>query len=100
MVVQKFRLGDPCDPRFPRWFFGFFTGHSDNDLGCHGPEGDKIAGMNLKSVGSRMNAQQIAAFILNPVAPMPKVFPEPRTTEDERDLRDVAAYVASWPHAP
>jgi alcohol dehydrogenase (cytochrome c) len=66
-------------------------------LGCHGPEGDKIAGLSLKSVGSRMNAQQISAFILNPVAPMPKLFPEPRTAEDERDLRDVAAYVASWP---
>jgi len=66
-------------------------------LGCHGPEGDKISGINLKSVGSRMNAQQLAAFILNPAPPMPKVFPEPRTTEDERDLRDVAAYVAGWP---
>jgi len=71
--------------------------YTQSCLGCHGPDGDKIAGMNLKSVGSKMNAQQIAAFILNPVAPMPKVFAEPRTTEDERDLRDVAAYVASWP---
>jgi mono/diheme cytochrome c family protein len=65
-------------------------------LGCHGPEGDKIAGMNLKSVGSRLNAQQLAAFVLNPVAPMPKVFPEPRTAEDERDLRDVVAFVTGW----
>ena len=44
-----------------------------------------------------MNAQKIAAFILNPVPPMPKIFLEPRTAEDERDLRDVVAYVASWP---
>jgi alcohol dehydrogenase (cytochrome c) len=65
--------------------------------GCHGPDGDRIAGKDLKSVKTRMNAQKIAAFILNPVAPMPKIFPEPRTAEDERDLHDVAAYVASWP---
>jgi alcohol dehydrogenase (cytochrome c) len=67
-------------------------------LGCHGPDGDKISGLDLKSIGSRMNAQQVAASVLNPVAPMPKVFPEPRTAEDERDLRDVAGFVASWPH--
>ena len=65
--------------------------------GCHGPEGDRIAGKDLKSIKTRMNAQKIAAFILNPVLPMPRIFPEPRTAEDERDLHDVVAYVASWP---
>jgi PQQ-dependent dehydrogenase (methanol/ethanol family) len=65
--------------------------------GCHGPDGDRIAGKDLKSVKTRMTAQKIAAFILNPLPPMPRVFPEPRTAEDERDLRDVAAFVATWP---
>jgi alcohol dehydrogenase (cytochrome c) len=64
--------------------------------GCHGPDGDRIAGKDLKSVKERMNAAQVAAFILEPVAPMPKVFPEPRNAGDERDVRDVAAFVASW----
>jgi alcohol dehydrogenase (cytochrome c) len=64
---------------------------------CHGPDGDRIAGKELKTVSSRMNAQKLLAFILDPLAPMPKVFPEPRTAEDERDARDVAAYVAEWP---
>ena len=55
------------------------------------------AGKDLKSIKTRMNAQKIAAFILNPELPMPRIFPEPRTAEDERDLHDVVAYVASWP---
>lgn len=64
--------------------------------GCHGPQGDKIAGLDLKAVKSRLNAGQIAAFILKPMPPMPQVFPAPRTAEDDRDLRDVAAFVATW----
>jgi len=64
--------------------------------GCHGPDGDKISGENLRTVGLRKSAAEIAAFILKPVAPMPKVFPAPRTAEDERDLKDVAAFVAMW----
>jgi alcohol dehydrogenase (cytochrome c) len=67
--------------------------------GCHGPQGDKIAGQDLRTLKPRMSAAQIAAFILNPAPPMPRVFPQPRTTEDERDLRDVAAFVAVWPAA-
>jgi mono/diheme cytochrome c family protein len=64
---------------------------------CHGPEGDRIAGRELKSLKSRMNAAQLSAFILDPAPPMPKLFPDPRMTEDERDIRDVAAFVTSWP---
>lgn len=65
--------------------------------GCHGPNGDKIAGQDLKTVKRHMSAARIAAFILDPKAPMPRLFPKPRTTEDERDIRDVAAFVAHWP---
>ena len=64
--------------------------------GCHGPEGDRIAGKDLKSVKSRMNAAQLATFIVRPTGTMPKIFPEPRTNDDERDIRDVAAYVSEW----
>ena len=65
--------------------------------GCHGPEGDKIAGKDLKSVKSRFSAQQLATFILSPTGSMPKIFPEPRTDDDDRDIRDVAAFVSAWP---
>jgi alcohol dehydrogenase (cytochrome c) len=64
--------------------------------GCHGPQGDKIAGLDLQAIKSRLNAGQIATFILKPMPPMPQVFPAPRTAEDERDVRDVAAFVATW----
>ena len=64
---------------------------------CHGPDGNKVAGMDLKSLRSRMTAEQLTRFILSPVPPMPKLFPEPRTPADERDIRDVAAYVVAWP---
>jgi len=66
---------------------------------CHGPDGDKIMGRDLRSVGLRMNSAQISSFIRNPAPPMPRVFPAPRTQEDERDLRDVAAFVARWARA-
>ena len=64
--------------------------------GCHGPEGDRIAGKSLKSARSRMSAEQLATFIVNPTGSMPKIFPGPRTKEDERDIRDLAAFVAGW----
>ncbi len=66
--------------------------------GCHGPEGDRIAGKDLKSVKGRMSAEQLVTFVLNPTGTMPKLFPEPRTEEDNRDLHDMAAFVATWPH--
>jgi mono/diheme cytochrome c family protein len=65
--------------------------------GCHGSDGKKLAAMDLSTLRSRMNAGQLSAFILNPAPPMPKLFPEPRTADDERDIRDVAAYVEAWP---
>ena len=67
--------------------------------GCHGPNGDKVTGRDLRTVGQRMSPAAVASFILTPAAPMPKVFPSPRTAEDERDLKDVAAFVAGWSSA-
>lgn len=66
--------------------------------GCHGPEGDRIAGKDLKSVKGRLSAEQLVTFVLNPTGTMPKLFPEPRTEDDDRDLRDMAAFVVNWPH--
>jgi alcohol dehydrogenase (cytochrome c) len=66
--------------------------------GCHGPDGDRIAGKALQSVHSRMNAQQLTAFILNPTGTMPRLFSEQRTSDDERDIRDIVAFVSAWPH--
>jgi alcohol dehydrogenase (cytochrome c) len=73
--------------------------YAQSCAGCHGPTGAKVAGMDLRTMGRRMSAAQIASFILAPAAPMPRVFPAPRSPEDERDLRDVAAFVAAWPSA-
>ena len=64
--------------------------------GCHGPEGERVAGKDLKSLKSRMNATQLTRFIVSPTGTMPKIFPDPRTSDDERDIRDVAAYVVTW----
>ena len=63
---------------------------------CHGAEGDRVEGKDLKSVKSRMSAAQLTVLIKNPAPRMPQIFPEPRTAEDERDLRDVVAYVEGW----
>lgn len=60
---------------------------------CHGPEGDRIADKRLKAAALRMDAAQLAQTILNPSGVMPKIFPAPRTEDDERDLRDIIAYL-------
>src|SRR6185369_4203055 len=65
--------------------------------GCHGLDGDRIAGKDLKSVRTRMNASQLGSFIISPTGTMPKIFPEPRSSDDELDIRDVADYVTHWP---
>jgi alcohol dehydrogenase (cytochrome c) len=62
--------------------------------GCHGPDGDRIADKQLKAAVARMDAAQLARAIANPAGVMPKIFPAPRTAEDERDLGDVTAYLA------
>lgn len=63
---------------------------------CHGLDGDRVPGKDLKSARSRMSAEQLTMLIKNPAPRMPQIFPEPRTTEDERDLRDLVAYIESW----
>lgn len=65
--------------------------------GCHGPTGDRIAGKDLRGLKSRMNAEQLATFIRSPTGAMPKIFPEQRTADDDRDIRDLSAFVTAWP---
>jgi hypothetical protein len=43
-----------------------------------------------------MPAEALIAYVRAPAGQMPRVFPEPVTAEDERDLRDVAAFLTSW----
>jgi alcohol dehydrogenase (cytochrome c) len=62
--------------------------------GCHGPDGNKIAERNLRSL--HLTAVAATAFIDNPPGAMPRIFPPPRTADDERDIRDIAAYLVAW----
>jgi alcohol dehydrogenase (cytochrome c) len=62
-------------------------------LGCHATDGTGIRDFSLKNIKKRMTAEQLIAWIRNPRAPMPKVFPEPLDDDDARDLRDLAAYL-------
>jgi alcohol dehydrogenase (cytochrome c) len=62
--------------------------------GCHGPDGDKIADRNLKAL--HLTAAAAGAFIENPPGAMPRIFPAPRSEDDERDIRDLAAFVVGW----
>jgi mono/diheme cytochrome c family protein len=61
--------------------------------GCHGPDGARIADKSLKAAAARLDAAQLGIAIMNPAGAMPKIFPTPRGAEDERDIRDIAAYV-------
>jgi mono/diheme cytochrome c family protein len=63
---------------------------------CHGPDGDKLSGKNLKTVRTRMNPMQLETFIRNPPPAMPRIFNEPPTAEDARDIRDIVAYLSAW----
>jgi alcohol dehydrogenase (cytochrome c) len=64
--------------------------------GCHGPDGNRVAGKDLKALSPQLSTDALAAYIRNPTGQMPKVFPEPQTAQDERDVRDVAAFLSTW----
>lgn len=58
---------------------------------CHGATGTGGNGFpSLKNEKSRKNFAQTVAWIKNPTAPMPKLFPDPLK---EKDVNDVAAFV-------
>lgn len=67
--------------------------------GCHGPEGHQVPGVpgrDLRQLAGQMTAEALIAYVRAPAGQMPKVFPEPATAQDERDLMDLAAFVTTW----
>jgi len=64
--------------------------------GCHGSDGKNIGGFDLTTVKTRMNAEQLTAWLKNPAPPMPKVFADPIDADDEADIRDLVAFLQSW----
>jgi ubiquinol-cytochrome c reductase cytochrome c subunit len=67
--------------------------YAANCAACHGAVGTEGGvGPSLKGEKSRKNHQETVAWIKNPAAPMPKLYPSPLS---EKDVNDVAAYVES-----
>jgi mono/diheme cytochrome c family protein len=64
-----------------------------NCASCHGATGTEGGvGPSLKGEKSKKNTAATIAWIKNPKAPMPKLYPSPLS---EKDVSDVAAYVES-----
>lgn len=61
--------------------------------GCHGADGNRIEGRDLRQTVARSNLAQLQRVIADPPGTMPKVFPERRGADDERDIRDIAEYL-------
>ena len=57
---------------------------------CHGQTGEGGVGTPLRNESSRKSREQVVAFIKNPKAPMPKLYPSPLT---ESDVASVAEFV-------
>jgi PQQ-dependent dehydrogenase (methanol/ethanol family) len=57
---------------------------------CHGPDGDLIPDHKLSSLTKRRDAAGTIAYIKEPKAPMPKLYPD---LINEQSVVDVAAYV-------
>jgi mono/diheme cytochrome c family protein len=57
---------------------------------CHGPEGDLVTGHELSTLKKRRNLADTIAFIKNPKAPMPALYP---SLINEQNVTDVATYV-------
>jgi mono/diheme cytochrome c family protein len=66
--------------------------YSANCAACHGASGQGGFGPSLVGEKTRKDAAAATAWIKNPKAPMPKLYPEPLS---EKDVEDVAAYVES-----
>ncbi len=66
---------------------------TQNCAQCHGASGvEGGVGPSLKSEKSKKDTAATIAWIKNPQAPMPKLYPSPL---NEKDVADVAAYVES-----
>ena len=63
---------------------------------CHGADGKSWRPFDLTKVKHKMTEAELVAFIKKPRSPMPPPFPEPRNAKDERDIRDIAAFLMQW----
>ncbi len=63
---------------------------------CHGADGQAWNPIDLKAVKRKMDVSQLAQFIRNPRAPMPRTFAEPLSADDEAQIRDIAAFILQW----
>ncbi len=59
-------------------------------VSCHGPDGTMIADHKLTTLKSRKDLKATVAYIKDPKAPMPKLYPE---LLKDQDILDVAAYI-------
>ncbi len=66
--------------------------YSTTCSGCHGASGQGGFGPSLRGESARKNTAAAIAWIKNPKAPMPKLYPDPLS---EKDVDDVAAYIES-----
>lgn len=60
---------------------------------CHGAKGEGGVGPSLKGLQAKLDAEQTIAWIKNPSAKMPKLYPAPL---DAQAVADVAAYVRKF----
>jgi alcohol dehydrogenase (cytochrome c) len=60
---------------------------------CHGADGTLIPAHSLKGIKNRMDAAQLVAWIKDPKAPMPKLYPTPYSAQD---VADIAAYIEGF----
>jgi mono/diheme cytochrome c family protein len=59
-------------------------------VSCHGPDGNMIADHKLSTLKSRKDLKATIAYIKDPKAPMPKLYPD---LLKDQDILDVAAYL-------
>jgi len=67
---------------------------------CHGGAGEGLTGPSVKSIGKRLSLEELAAWIMNPIArgdaanglTMPRLYPSALA---EQDVFDVAAFVGT-----
>lgn len=59
-------------------------------VSCHGPDGNMIADHELTTLKSRKDLKATVAYIKDPKAPMPRLYPD---LLKDQDILDVAAYI-------
>jgi len=63
---------------------------------CHGSSGSDWGEIELKSTKLKMTKDELTAFIKNPREPMPRVFPEPISPDDEATIQGIAKFIMQW----